>query len=168
MPLTESIRKTAHFDENCMKIGFLLLKLVWRYVFKMAANGGRYFEINIKLKNYQTQFISQKHTYSIHLTNVIFVIMQIIILRELFYEFCTLEKINIHCELVTSQPHWFSGSQLDVSKFWIFNIFIICCPICMKFAPNSLVLEILWIWLGFTVCDPFPLTLETENMIRRK
>ena len=26
--LTESIRKTAHFDENCMKIRFLLLKLV--------------------------------------------------------------------------------------------------------------------------------------------
>ena len=56
--LSASIRKTAHFDANCMEIGFLLLKLLRFYVFKMATNGGRHFEINSKLKNYQTQFIS--------------------------------------------------------------------------------------------------------------
>ena len=28
-------------------------------------------------------------------------------------------EINIHCELVTSQPHSFSGSQLDISEFSI-------------------------------------------------
>ena len=33
------------------------LKLLRFYVFKMAANGGHYFEINIKQKNCQTQFI---------------------------------------------------------------------------------------------------------------
>ena len=29
----------------------------------------------------------------------------------------------------------------------------------MKFAPNSSVLEILSFWLGFTVSNPFPLTI---------
>ena len=47
-----------------MEIGFLLLKLLRFYVFKMAANGGRHFEINIKVKSYQTQFITEKHAYS--------------------------------------------------------------------------------------------------------
>ena len=38
----------------------------------------------------------------------------------------------------------------------------------MKFAPNSLVLEILAICYGFTVSDPFPLTilLFKINMFR--
>ena len=53
------------------------------------------------------------------------------------------KKINIHCELVMSQPHWFSGSQLGFSKVSIFDNFLVYSPICMKFAPNSLVLEIL-------------------------
>ena len=33
-----------------MKIGLLLLKLLQFYVFKMAADGVRHFEINIKTK----------------------------------------------------------------------------------------------------------------------
>ena len=61
--MSESIRKTAQFDANYMEIGFLLLKLLRFYDFKMVANGGRHFEINMKLKNYQTQFISQKHAF---------------------------------------------------------------------------------------------------------
>ena len=36
--LSKSIWKTAHFDANCMKIGFLLFKILRFYVFKMAAN----------------------------------------------------------------------------------------------------------------------------------
>ena len=45
--LSKSFWKTAHFDANCMEIGFLLLKILPFYVFKMAANEGRHFEINI-------------------------------------------------------------------------------------------------------------------------
>ena len=59
------------------------------------------------------------------------------------------EKININSEVVTSQPHWFSGSQLYISKFSIFNNFLVYCPIFMKLAPNSLVLEILPLWAWF-------------------
>ena len=47
-----------------MEIGYLLLKILGFYVFKMAANGGRHFEINVKVQNYETQFISQKHAYT--------------------------------------------------------------------------------------------------------
>ena len=47
-----------------MEIRFLLLKILQFYVFKMAANGGRQFEINIRTENYETQFISQKHAYT--------------------------------------------------------------------------------------------------------
>ena len=46
--LSKSIWKTAHSDANCMIIGFLFFKILRFYVFKMAANGGRHFEINIK------------------------------------------------------------------------------------------------------------------------
>ena len=89
-------------------------------------------------------------------------IMQIFILLSYFMNFVHLlgiigKKINSHCELVTSQPHWFFGSQPDISKFSILNNFLIYCPICMKFAPNSLVWELLWLWLGFAFSDPFPL-----------
>ena len=65
--LSESMRKTAHFDANCMEIGFLLLKLLRVYVFKMAANGGRHFEINIKRKYYQTQTYFSKACILIHI-----------------------------------------------------------------------------------------------------
>ena len=43
---------------------------------------------------------------------------------------------------MTSQHHWFSGSQLDVSKFSNVNNFLVYSPIWIKFAPKSLVLEI--------------------------
>ena len=100
------------------------------------------------------------------LTNVIFVYYANNHLIGLFHEFCTLvrhywKNINIHGELVTSQPHWFSSSLLEISKFSIFNNFLIYCPICMKFAPNSLVLEILW--SCFTVSDPFPLKVRIQG-----
>ena len=49
-----------HSDANCMEITFLHLKILQFYVFKMAANGGNHFEINIKNENYKSQFIPQK------------------------------------------------------------------------------------------------------------
>ena len=48
--------KTAHFNTNCMKIGFLFVKILRFYVFKMAANDGRHFEINIKTENQVIKF----------------------------------------------------------------------------------------------------------------
>ena len=95
-----------------MGIGFLFLKILRFYVFKMAANGGRHFEINILTENYRTQFISQntcKHAHTL-LTNVIFVCHVNNHFMWLFYEYFTFirnywKKINMHCELVTSQPH---------------------------------------------------------------
>ena len=60
----KSICKTEHFEANCMEIGYLLLKISRFYIFKMAANGGCHFEINMKVQNYETQFISQKHAYT--------------------------------------------------------------------------------------------------------
>ena len=33
-----------------MKIGFLVLKILQFYVFKMATNGGRHFEMPLKMK----------------------------------------------------------------------------------------------------------------------
>ena len=47
-----------------MKIVFLLLKILQFYIFKMAANGGRHFEINIKTENYESKFISQTDAYA--------------------------------------------------------------------------------------------------------
>ena len=46
--LFERIWKTEHFDANFIEIGYLLLKILRFYVFKMAANGGCHFEIIIK------------------------------------------------------------------------------------------------------------------------
>ena len=62
-----------------------------------------------------------------------------------------------HFEVVTSQTHLFSGSQLESSKFSNLNNFLVYSSICMKFAPNILVLEIPSCDYGFTVSDPFPL-----------
>ena len=42
-----------------MEIGYLLLKILRFYVFIMAVNGGRHFEINMTVQNYETQFISK-------------------------------------------------------------------------------------------------------------
>ena len=52
--MSKCIWKTAHFVANYVEIGYLLLKIMQFYVFKMAASGGRYFEINIKTENYKT------------------------------------------------------------------------------------------------------------------
>ena len=62
--MSKFIWKTAHFGANCEEIGYLVLKVMQFYVFKMAATRGRHFEINIKTENYKTQFISQKHANS--------------------------------------------------------------------------------------------------------
>ena len=77
-----------HILMQTAEIGFLFLKLLRFYVFKMAANGDCHFERNIKLKNYQIKFISQKHAYSytvdkhdLYYANNHFM--------GLFYEFCT-------------------------------------------------------------------------------
>ena len=51
---------------NCMEIGYLLSKILRFYVFKMAASGGRNFEINMKVQNYETQFIYKKTCVHIH------------------------------------------------------------------------------------------------------
>ena len=54
----------------------------------MAANEGRHFEINIKLKNYQTQFISQKHAYSYTFDKCDLCYYANNHFMELFYELC--------------------------------------------------------------------------------
>ena len=58
--------KKTHLDANCMEIGFLLLKILQFYVFKMAAGGGCHFDININIKNYKSNFIflNQAFTYA--------------------------------------------------------------------------------------------------------
>ena len=50
--LSNSIWKCAHIDANCMKILFFFFKILQFYVFKVAASGGRHFEMNIKTENY--------------------------------------------------------------------------------------------------------------------
>ena len=53
----------------------------------------------------------------------------------LFYEKCILlgiigkKSVSNVCQW---QPHWFAGTQLDISKFPIFNNFHNNGPICMK------------------------------------
>ena len=93
-----------------MEIGYLLLKILRIYVFKMAANGGHHFEIKIKTENYKTQFTSQKHAYPYTFGNCYLSLLYKYNCMGLFYGLCTSighywKKINIHCELVTSQPH---------------------------------------------------------------
>ena len=62
-----------HFGAKFMEIGYLLLKILRSYVFKMAVNGGRHFEINSKIKNYETYlFFKNMHTNTL-LTTAIFV-----------------------------------------------------------------------------------------------
>ena len=61
--LFNSIWKTAHFDANYMKIGSFNTTLRF-YVFKMAANGGRHFEIKIKTEKCSTHIIYQKYAYT--------------------------------------------------------------------------------------------------------
>ena len=133
--MSKCIWKTAHFGANCVEIGCLLLMQF--YIFKMAANGGGHFEINIKTENCKTQFIFQKHANSCTFDKYDVNFMQLIILCGYFMNIVLVEGI-IGKKSTFSQPHY--------------------RPICMKFAPNSSVLEILSFWLGFTVFDPFPLS----------
>ena len=51
-----------------------------------------------------------------------------------------LKNIIIYCEGVASQPHWYTSTQLGISKSSFFNNFLIYDPICMEFVPNSLIL----------------------------
>ena len=70
--LSESIWKTAQFDANCMKIGFLVFQILQFYVFKMATNGGRHFEMPLKLKIIKLNlFLKSMHKHT-QFTNVIF------------------------------------------------------------------------------------------------
>ena len=94
-----------------MEIGYLLLKILRFYVFKMAVNGGCHFEIKLKLKIIKPNlFLKRMHTLT-HLTTVTLVYYANNNFMGLFYELCTSirhywrKKINMHCELVTSQPH---------------------------------------------------------------
>ena len=87
------IWKTANFGANCLEIRFLLLKIMLFYVFKMAVNGGRHFEINIKNVNYRTQFISQKHAFSYTL-NKCDLCYSNYHFMGLFCEYCTLRMFT--------------------------------------------------------------------------
>ena len=69
--LFKGIWKAADFDANCMKVGFLLLKILRFYVFKMAANEVRHFEIKFKPKMIKLNlFLKSMHTHT-HLTKFI-------------------------------------------------------------------------------------------------
>ena len=93
------IWKTAQFDASCIKIGFLVLKIPWFYVFEMEA------AILNKREKYKTQFISQKYSYHSHLTNVTFVYYANNHFMEVFYEYCTL--FRQYCEKY-QYPLWVS------------------------------------------------------------
>ena len=63
------------------------------YVFKMAASGGRHFEINIKTENYETQFISRKLANSCTFDKYDVNFMQLIILCDYFMNIVLVEGI---------------------------------------------------------------------------
>ena len=50
-----------------------------------------------------------------------------------------------------------------LSKFSIFNNFLVYSPICMKFAPNSFTFETLSFCLWFDVSDHFPLICQAPG-----
>ena len=90
-----------------MELGYIFLKIMQFYVVKMAANGGCRFEINIKTENGKTQIISQKGCKLMHIWQMWCYANNHYV--GLFYEYCSFirhywKKINILCELVTSQP----------------------------------------------------------------
>ena len=53
--------KNCTFSCKLHENRILIFKILRFYTLKIAANGGRHFEISIKTENYSTQFISQKH-----------------------------------------------------------------------------------------------------------
>ena len=97
--MSKCIWKTAHFGANCVEIGYLLLKIMQFYVFKMASNGGRHFEINIK-----TQFTSQKRANSCtsDKSDISSVCKK---KKKKNYIYIIYIYIYILSDLVTSQPH---------------------------------------------------------------
>ena len=68
--LSKNIQKYAQFDANCIEIGFLLLKILQSYIFKMVANGGRHIEKNIKAENCKSHLNSQKDAYIYMAANI--------------------------------------------------------------------------------------------------
>ena len=70
--MLKSICKAEHFEANCMEIGYFLLKILRFYVFKMAANGGRHFEINMKVQNYSIYFSKNMHTLALLTTVIVY------------------------------------------------------------------------------------------------
>ena len=64
----------------------------------------------LKMKSIKLNLFLKSIHKHIHLTNVMFFNYANNHFMEVFYEYCTLfrhywEKVNIYCELVTSQPH---------------------------------------------------------------
>ena len=55
-----------------MEIGYFLLKILRFYVFKMAANGGRHFEINMKVQNCSIYFSKNMHTLALLTTVIVY------------------------------------------------------------------------------------------------
>ena len=85
--------KTAHFDANCMKIGFLILKILQFYFFKMPTNGGRHFEMPLKLKIIKlNKFLKSIHSFT-PFNNVIYVYYENNHFMGYFYKYYTF--INI-------------------------------------------------------------------------
>ena len=61
--------KTEHFDANFIEIGYLLLKIVRFYVFKMAANGGCILKLSLKFKIMKLNlFLKNMHTHTLFTT----------------------------------------------------------------------------------------------------
>ena len=72
-----------------MKIGFLVFKILQSYVFKMATNGSRHFEMSLKLKIIKLNlFLKSMHNHK-QFTNLIFVNYVNNNFMGLFYEYCT-------------------------------------------------------------------------------
>ena len=118
--------------------------------------------VNLKITKLNL-FIKSMHTHT-QMTNVIFVYYANNLFKGLVYEYYTFSRLywgknQYPPELVTSQPHWLAGSQLHISKFSVFNNFLVCSPICMRFTPNRLVLKYFHFGYGFAVSDPFPLMM---------
>ena len=63
------------FDANCMKIGFLVFKILQFYVFKMTTNGVRHFEMPLKLKIIKLYLFLKTMRQHSQFTKVIFVFM---------------------------------------------------------------------------------------------
>ena len=62
-----SVSKNAQFDANCIKFGFLVLRIFRFYVFKMAAN----FETNTSDENYQLNLFLIKTCILIQRTSML-------------------------------------------------------------------------------------------------